>query len=400
MHAITDIEHTAPRTTWARRLLRRRWWLLAIVVTAAIGAATYLHFAAAGAPRFATVTVMRGTVEKTVTALGSVKPKNSVEVGTQVSGQLKQLLVKIGDRVTQGQLLAEIDPTVYETQITTDKADLANLRAQLSMQQANLVLAQQQLARTQTLYKQHAVSRDTLDTQTTAVKVASAQVASYKAQIDSAQAKLDGDIAKLGYTKIYAPMAGTVVSEPAVVGQTLNANQTAPTILSIAALDTMTVWAQVAEADVPKIKVGMPVYFTTLGQPDHHWSGTVQQILPTPEIVNDVVLYDVLIDVANPDHALMTSMTAQVFFVLGRAGNVATIPVSVLKTHAGGADGSYRLRVLTPEGPRTRTVRIGLENRTTAQVVSGLDVGDRIIVDGGTAAGTGHHGRYRMGPRL
>ncbi|HET7306427.1 MAG TPA: efflux RND transporter periplasmic adaptor subunit [Gammaproteobacteria bacterium] len=403
MQGITDLEREPVRRRPLAALRRGRRWLIPAVIVAVAGggALAYGHFSTPSALAYKTVTVQTGTIEKTVTSLGSLKPKESVDVGTQVSGQLKQLTVKIGDRVRQGQLLAEIDPAVYETQVNTDKADLANLQAQLAEQQATLALAEQQLARNRSLYKQKAVSKDALDTQATAVKVATARVTSFKAQIVSAQAKLAGDTAKLGYTKIYAPMSGTVVSEPAVVGQTLNANQMAPTILSIANLGTMTVWAQVAEADVPKLKVGMPVYFTTLGQPERRWQATVQQILPTPEIVNDVVLYDVLIDVANPDDALMTSMTAQVFFVLGRAQNVPTVPLAALKHHEGMPADTYRALLLTKDGPRPRMVRAGLENRTEAQIVSGLAVGDRVILGdqtGGRTAARGGH--YHMRARI
>lgn len=405
MQAITDIQREPAPGTQPARLLRGRGWL-ALALIAALAAAGSLVYSRLAGPQvapFATVTVQRGTIEKTVTALGALKPKESVDVGTQVSGQLKQLLVRIGDAVQQGQLLAEIDPAVYETQVSTDKADLANLKAQLDEQQANLALARTQLARNRSLYKSKAVSRDALDTLTTAVKVGAAKVASFQAQIDSAQAKLAGDVAKLGYTKIYAPMSGTVVSEPAVVGQTLNANQTAPTILTIAALDTMTVWAQVAEADVPRLKVGMPVYFTTLGQPGRRWQATIQQVLPTPEIVNDVVLYDVLIDVANPDRALMTSMTAQVFFVLGQARDVPTVPATALKHPAGMAADTARALVLTHDGPQGRTVHTGLASRTAVQIVSGLSVGERVIVGGADGAGgkAAHRGgHFRMRARL
>jgi macrolide-specific efflux system membrane fusion protein len=143
----------------------------------------------------------------------------------------------------------------------------------------------------------------------------------------------------------------------------------------------MTVKAQVAEADVVKLSPGMPVYFTTLGLPERRWQATVRQILPTPETVNDVVLYDVLIDVANADGVLMTSMTAQVFFVLGEAKNVPLIPIAALgKKQPGGGD-EYLVRVMTDKGPATRAVKIGLTDRASAEVVSGLAAGDRVVVE-------------------
>jgi len=365
-----------PRRHRRRRLL---WMALVVALVAVAAGVGYRQFSAEGRPSFKTAAVTTGDIEKTVTALGALQPKDYVDVGAQVSGQLKKVHVDIGDRVKQGDLLAEIDPTVFETRVRTDRANLANLHAQLDEQQANLVLARQQLTRNQNLFKAKIVSQDTLQTAEATLAAGEAKADSLKAQIDGAQATLDGDIANLGYTKIYAPMGGTIVSQTALEGQTLNANQSAPVIVRIADLDTMTVWAQVAEADVVKLTPGMSVYFTTLGLPDRHWQGTVQQIQPTPQTVNDVVLYNVLIDVKNDDHVLMTSMTAQVFFVLGEAKGVPLVPVAALGQARTGAQNQYEVRVLTPQGPRRRTVTIGLADRTSAQVVSGLQVGDQVI---------------------
>lgn len=374
------------------------WWLVALGVLLIAAVITVYHLRNGSAkPSYTLATVTQGDIEKTVTALGSVKPKDYVDVGVQVSGQVQKILVDIGDRVKQGQLLAEIDPKVYQTRVETDRANMASLKAQLQQKKAELSLAHQQAQRNHNLYRQHAASLDSVETSDSAVKVDQAQIQSYQAQIAAAQAQLDGDLANLGYTKIYAPMAGTVTSEPAVAGQTLNANQTAPTILEIADLDTMTVWAQVAEADIPKLKVGMPVYFTTLGMPDKRWHSTVRQILPTPETVNDVILYDVLVDVANPDHRLMSSMTAQVFFVLGQAKNVPLVPVAALHHHQGAPEGHDFVLVQTDHGLRTQRVLVGLENRTEAQVSSGLQPGDKVVTGQLRRAAAGEDGRHHFG---
>src|SRR5690606_23633523 len=152
-----------------------------------------------------------------------------------------------------------------------------------------------------------------------------------KSQIEQTESSLKGDEVTLSYTNIYAPISGTVVQLLAKQGQTLNANQITPIILRIADLSTMTVWTQVSEADIPKLELGMPAYFTILGNPDQRWSGTLRQILPTPEIINNVVLYTALFDVPNPDHKLMTQMSAQVFFVSASAQDVVIAPVSALR---------------------------------------------------------------------
>jgi macrolide-specific efflux system membrane fusion protein len=383
-----------------RRTRRRLLWAgLAVVLIAVAGAVAYRQLAADSVPTFKTAAVTTGDIEKSVTALGALQPKDYVDVGAQVSGQLKKVHVDIGDRVQKGDLLAEIDPTVFETRVQTDRANLANLRAQFDEQQANLVLARQQLTRNQNLFKAKIVSQDTLQTAEATVAAGEAKAESLKAQIDGAQATLDGDVANLGYTKIYAPMGGTIVSQTALEGQTLNANQSAPVIVRVADLDTMTVWAQVAEADVVKLTPGMPAYFSTLGLPERRWQGTVQQIQPTPQTVNDVVLYNVLIDVKNDDHVLMTSMTAQVFFILGEAKGVPLVPVAALGQVRSGTTDEYQVRVLTSEGPRRRTVKIGLADRTSAQVISGLAVGDQVITSApasnDSAGRTGGGGRSR-----
>ena len=326
-----------------------------------------------------TAQVVRGDLEQTITALGKLQPKDYVDVGVQVSGQLKVIHVDYGSEVKQGDLLAEIDPKVFQARVDSDQAELKILGAQLAQSEAQLDLARQQDARNQKLWKSKAVSEDLLQSGMAALAVAEAAVDALKAQIEQAQSTLEADQANLSYTKIYAPMDGTVVDIIARQGQTLNANQSAPIVLRVADLDTMTVWAEVVEADVVRIAVGMPVHFSTLGMPDRTWEGTVRQVLPTPEVVNDVVLYKVLIDVANPDHLLMTEMSAQVFFVLGEAKDVLLVPLAALETVP--YDESLRLaKVAGPAGAEQREVWIGLADRSRAEVLNGLEEGDRVLL--------------------
>jgi macrolide-specific efflux system membrane fusion protein len=382
MYVEADIASAATSPSPPRRRRRRLLWAgLTLILLAGAGFFGWQQWLAAATPQFQTEEVVRGDIEKTVTAIGALQPKDYVDVGAQVSGQLKRLHVEIGDRVEKGDLLAEIDPTVFETRVRTDRANLANLQAQLTQQDAELALARKQLKRNENLYKAKAISQDMLQTSEAQVAVGEAKTAALAAQIEAAQATLDGDVANLGYTKIYAPMAGTVVSQSAVEGQTLNANQTTPTIVRIADLQTMTAKAQVAEADVVRLRPGMPAYFTTLGQPERRWQGTVRQILPTPETVNDVVLFNVLIDVGNADGALMTSMTAQVFFVLATAREVPLVPMAALTRKRPGTEDEYQVQVLIDGAPNRRFVKIGIGNRAAAEVVSGLEVGDRVIVE-------------------
>ncbi len=358
--------------------------LAALLVTLAGGWYWYAGSAQnADKNRFRSVAVTRGTIEEAVTAQGKLEAKQYVDVGTQVSGQLKKISVEIGDAVTKGQLVAEIDPRVYESQVEASEAHLNSLRAQLDQQKAAAVLAEQNLKRNQNLIAANAVSRQALQETESQAAVAEAQVKSLAAQIQETESNLKGIRTNLGYTKIYAPMAGTVTTMPAREGQTLNANQSAPVILQVANLDLMTVRAQVAEADVPRLKEGMPAYFTTLGG-ERRWQGKVRQIQPAPEIVNEVVLYDVLIDVKNEGRRLMTGSTTQVFFVLGRADNATMIPAEALTRRTPEADNdkgkAYRVTVAADAGREERLVHVGLTTRTEAEVADGLAPGERILL--------------------
>jgi macrolide-specific efflux system membrane fusion protein len=388
-----------PLKTAARGYLRRSRRWVALEVLLVIGAFAFmaaLYFGSSGGPQAAirTEPVAIGSIEHTVTALASIKPKTFVDVGTQVSGQLRRVHVRIGDVVSQGQLLAEIDPTVYQTRVLANRAQIENLRAQLAQAEAQLVLDQSRHDRTQQLLRTNATSKDAAEAAAATVKITEARIASFDAQIKQTEATLKGDEANLGYTQIHAPMAGTVVDQIAYEGQTLNASQTAPIVVRIADLDTMTVWAQVAEADIPRIQDGMAVYFTTLGMPDRRFEAKVAQVYPTPTIVNDVVLYNVLIDVPNENRLLMTDMTAQVFFVLGQARDVPLVPMSALRPAPRG-DGVYFARVQNGDAVETRRVQIGLSNRQFAEVKEGLAVGEYVVVGGDAGAASGG----QQGPR-
>ena len=183
-------------------------------------------------------------------------------------------------------------------------------------------------------------------------------------------------------------MNGTVVDQSVQEGQTINANQTTPTIVQVANLDVMTAKAEVAEADVMKLKDNMNMYFTTLGSGDRRWEGKIRQILPTPEEINDVILYNVLVDVDNDDHSLLPGMTTQMFFVLAQAENVPVIPVSALgkpmpdqDTEKGTA---YQVQVMGPGGQETKTVLISISDRTSAVIAEGLEVGERVLTSAKT----------------
>jgi macrolide-specific efflux system membrane fusion protein len=193
-----------------------------------------------------------------------------------------------------------------------------------------------------------------------------------------AAAAVDTAKANLGYTKITAPMAGEVVSITMLEGQTLNANQQAPTILRIADLSTMTVWAQVSEADIIRVKVGQDVYFTVLGGP-RRWSGKVRQILPSPELINNVVFYDVLFDIPNPERALDIQMTAQVFIVLAQAKGVLLVPAAAIGNAGEGT--ATTVQVLKADGSvERRAIKIGIKSELSAEVTEGLQEKELVVI--------------------
>jgi macrolide-specific efflux system membrane fusion protein len=350
-----------------------------------------------------TAVVVQGDLEDTITATGSLQPKEFVDVGTQVSGQLKRVLVELGAIVRAKDLLAEIDPSVYLSKADADRAQLSNQAAQLTDKEAQQVLAELQLTRQTNMMREDASTAEALQSAQAAARSARAQVLSIKAQMEQTASTLRGDDANLSYTKIYAPIGGTVVSQAAKQGQTLNANQQAPIVMRIADLSIMTVQAQVSEADVPKLKIGMDVYFTTLGGSSRRYYGKLRQIPPTPSVLNNVVLYDALFDVPNPKQLLMTQMTAQVFFVLASAKNAVQVPLTALRagsaqgkasgnTRQGRAaqsadpraqfrDGLAQVSVVDKKGVVTaREVQVGVMTRVAAEIVKGLAPGEVVVI--------------------
>ena len=328
------------------------------------------------------VTVSLGNIEENVTAQGKLEAKEYVDVGAQVTGQLQKIYVKIGDNVKEGDLLAQIDPRIYAARVQADEANIKNLQAQLIGQRAEMVFANQQYERNKELLKTHSVSEQDFQNSEFTLKKAQATVAAIEAQIEQVQSTLNGDRTNLGYTKIFASMDGTVVDQKARAGQTLNANQQTPMILQLAKLDLMTVRAQVAEADVMRLKPDLPVYFSTLGAGERRWQGVVRQILPTPQVINNVVLYDVLIDVDNQDRQLMTGMSAQIFFVLGKAENVPMLPVTALGERLPKEDNAqgmaYRIKEITATGTEEKIVHVGLKNRRLVEIRDGVSVGSNV----------------------
>ncbi len=429
------------------RVLKRRG---VVIAAAAIAGAVLIGALTLGrekAPEVRTAEAVRGDIEVSISAAGKVQPKNYVDVGAQVSGQLERFLVEVGDRVEKGDLLAEIDETLAAAKVEADRAQLKELEASRAQQEASLELTRADAARAKMLYDADAISQAEFQASAADLKIAVARLSQLEAQIERQNSTLQGDLATLQFTKIYAPMSGTIVSQSAVEGQTLNANQTTPTILRIADLSVMTVEAEVSEADVLRVNSGQEAYFTTLGAANKKWNTQVRQVLPQPEVLNDVVLYKVLLDVENKDDQLKPEMTAQVFFVTGRARDAVLVPVAALMDMPqrdrprgqGRGDGERRrnpgssvmaaqaatpndnaskfqdrrddmraareanpdaemklVRVMADGEPQPRPVLVGLKTRAQAEILYGLEAGDAVVT-GNTVAALPAAGDSRRG---
>jgi membrane fusion protein, macrolide-specific efflux system len=377
---------------------------LALGVLAAIGTGIKLvAFPAQSAPSYLTADVVKADIEQTVLASGTLEARTQVSVGAQVSGQIKSLKVALGDQVKAGQLIAEIDPRTQQNELRDAQARLQDVKAQRLSKQATLKQAQLQFQREQTLLKADASSREDYETAEATLSATKADIAALDAQIQQSTIAVDTAQINLGYTQITAPIDGTVVYIASKEGQTVNAAQTTPTIIMLAQLDTMTVKAQISEADVVRVKSGQPVYFTILGDPDHRYDATLRQIEPAPDSISDedtasskssassstasnaAIYYNGLFDVPNPDGQLRISMTAQVSIVQAEAKNVPVIPKTALgRKHK---DGSYSVSVIGADGkPADRKVNTGIDDTVNIQVTDGLQLGERVVI--GEATGT------------
>lgn len=365
-------------TTFSTALFRLKpVWLLLFAVLA--GLAWWLWPSGERQPELNTVEASLGSIENVVTAVGNLQPLTYVDVGAQVSGLLQTLHVDIGDQVEEGALLAEIDASIQQARVAASRSQLQAQQAQMTEKRAQLVLAKAQYERQQRLWDEGATSEEAYQSALTTFRSVEAQIKALTAQIEQSRSSLQAEEASLSYTRIYAPMSGTVVSLDARQGQTLNANQVAPILMRIADLSSMTVWTEVSEADVSRLRLGMPAYFTPLGMTNQKWEGTLRQVLPTPTVVNNVVLYTALFDVDNSDGRLMTQMTAQVFFVQSAAHDVITVPLSALKYRRGRDD---EVIVVNAKGQQeVRPVKVGINNRILVEIREGLAAGEQVLLN-------------------
>lgn len=372
---------------------------LALLLTVAVAVAAKLYFfPSAKKSEFVTATAALSDLEQSVLATGTLQAFKQVSVGAQASGQVRSLKVALGDAVKKGQLVAEIDSMKQQNDLRNTQAALDSARAQLASKQAALKQAELAFKRQQELLALDAISRESFEQADAKLETTRAEIRATEAQI--AQAKIAADTAQvnLGYTKILAPMDGVVVAIVTQEGQTVNANQSAPTIIKLALLDTITVKAQISEADVVRVKTGQKAYFTILGAPEKRYYTTLRTMEPAPDSIAkedtssssssaSAIYYNGLLDVPNTDGRLRISMTAQVYIVLNEARQVLTIPAAALGER--GRKGMTTVRVLGEDGKALeRQVKVGINNNVNAQILEGLAVGDKVVTGEAPAAGS------------
>ena len=388
-----------------------------IAVIALIVLLIFVHsaFFSKTAPTYMTSKVKRGDIEVSVLANGTIKPHRLVAVGARATGRIVSMKVKPGSIVKQGDLLAEIDPTTQTNDLKSKEAALANYRGKLAEQEAQLVLAKQNMTRQQTMISSHAVSKADFDDADAQVKIRAAQIDQLKAQI--VQAEVDVETAKvnLGYTRVTAPSDGTVLATVVQEGQNVNAVQSAPTIVILGDLSVMTVRAEISEADVINVKPGQDLYFNVLGNRTRRYESRLEKIEPAPESIrNDIsfnssstassssstsqaIYYNGTFNVPNDDGVLRTYMTAEVHIILGRAQKVLLIPSDALNDVSGKR---AVVNVLDKNGKlEARDIETGLNNKVMVEVVSGLKEGETVVtgVSNGTMPST-TGSRHRVGP--
>jgi HlyD family secretion protein len=358
-------------------MTRRRWIILIVVAAAAVAwfgwKATHRPDPAAA---FTTQVIGTGDLSEVITANGVINPVRVVSVGTQVSGTVDKLNVDYNSRVTVGQILCELDPSVYAARVAASEAALANIKSSLALTRANA-------ARAAELFKQNYISRQ--DYETTAQTAASAA-----AQVAAAEAQIKQDRTNLGYTIIRSPVSGVVISRQVDLGQTVAASFSTPTLFTIARdLTEMQIEAAVAEADVAKVRIGQTVSFTVDAYGSRNFTGTVKQIRLNPTTQQNVVTYTVIVGVANPDGALLPGMTANASFLVSDHRGVLLIPNAALsykpadyrpaRRQAGDA-GTLTVFVLVGSTPEPRRIRIGASDADYSIVTGGdLHAGDKVI---------------------
>ncbi|MGZ3281778.1 MAG: efflux RND transporter periplasmic adaptor subunit [Xanthobacteraceae bacterium] len=383
----------APFVCTGASSFRRYWWiggLLAPLLVA--GAVAWLTLGVTSTVHYTTVPVTQGAVTRGVTTTGAVNPELTIIVGTYVSGVIQQLYCDYNTQVKKGQVCAKIDPRPYQTVVDQNKANLAVAKAQLEKDKASLAYTKISYERSARLVQTNAISRDAFDSAKSTYQQAQAQITFDEATIKQRQAALDAAQVNLDYADIVSPVDGTVVSRNVTMGQTVAASFQTPTLFLIATdLTKMVVDTNVSESDIGGIKVGNKATFTVDAFPKRTFEGTVSQVRQSPQTVQNVVTYDVVVSVDNSDLALMPGMTAASRIVVDQRNDVIRVPNQALRYKPRGLagidePGQAQVRVLRSEQPVSVPVVLGLEDDNFTEIVSGeVKPGDLVITAEQTA---------------
>jgi HlyD family secretion protein len=379
---------------------RRRWAVLWLGLAAALALITWTVWPASDRREYVTATVERGALVASVTATGTVNPVNSVEVGTYVSGPIQAIDVDFNSPVKRGQRIAKIDPRTFSGKVDSARAAVADARARVQRAEADLRLKRLQLRRSERLGETRVLSENELDVARAAADQADADLRLARAEVEKAQAALAEAEVNLGYTDIVSPVDGIVVSRNVDVGQTVAASFQTPTLFVIADdLSRMQVNAFVSEADIGRVRDGQEATFGVDAHPGRSFDAVVRQVRNAPTTLQNVVTYDVVLDVDNADRALKPGMTASVRIVTAEVDEALLVPSAALRfrppadeaapaasgtaragARPGARDGAQVYRLERGE-PVPVPVEIGLSDDTATQIVSGaLEPGDRVVV--------------------
>jgi HlyD family secretion protein len=371
--------------------------LIGATVVIALGIIAFIAFRSKEEElKFRTEKVTRGDIVQTVTATGTVNAVTTVLVGTQVSGTIKHIYVDFNSPVKKGQLIAQIDPATFEAQMEQARANLLLASANLEKAVASLADAQRTMNRNRELFSRNLIARSELDTSETNYETAKAQVSASKAQVSQAEAALKNAETNLRYTRILSPVDGIVISRNVDVGQTVAATFQTPTLFTIAQdLTKMQIDTNVDEADIGKIKAGQDVEFTVDAYPDITFKGRASQLRIAPIIVQNVVTYDVVIRVDNPEIKLKPGMTANVSIIVAGKNDVLKIPNAALRfrpPETGKPSVFKGTGVWTLENGKPGRIEVatGISDGNYTEIVSGeLKEGQEIIVESITKAKRG-----------
>ncbi|MBA0432562.1 efflux RND transporter periplasmic adaptor subunit [Stenotrophomonas maltophilia] len=372
----------------------------ALIIAVALLCSALILFAwlrPAPPPQLQVAPVVRGNIEQVVEATGTLKPSRLVSVGAQVSGRIDTLHVKLGDKVRAGDPIADIDSRTQRNALLSARAAQRTARANRDALATDLRQLEQTLHRQRQLVASQLVARADVDAAKARVDATREQIAALEGEIVPRQTEVDIAQTNLEYTRITAPTDGTVLAVVARQGQTVNAVQSAPTIVMLGNQDVMTVYAEISEADVVHTSIGQEAFFTILGDAGRRYSSTLRDIAPAPESITNedtsgfapagasagasrtAMYYNGQFDVDNADGRLRSYMTAQVRIVLGRAKGVLTIPSAALGARA--TDGSYSVQVRGADGhPALRRITTGLDDQINVEVRSGLQEGEQVVL--------------------